>query len=130
MIADLRKYLEDSNAASHESFEKLNKELSQHGFESSLQRLGKSVGEYNMEESLKILAELEDDYNNLWEDGLISVLCLDNYDLASKGQASSDVIKPALRDKPGQKMVPFLVQIGFITYLYITDWDLESGYWI
>ena len=65
VIADLRKYLEDSNAASHESFEKLNKELSQHGFESSLQRLGKSVGEYNMEESLKILAELEDDYNNL-----------------------------------------------------------------
>ncbi|MCH7520057.1 MAG: hypothetical protein IH964_13700 [Candidatus Dadabacteria bacterium] len=65
MITDLRKYLDDSNAASHESFEKLNKELSQHGFESSLQRLGKSVGEYNMEDALKILAELEEDINNL-----------------------------------------------------------------
>jgi len=59
MITDLRKYLDDSNAASHESFEKLNNELSQHGFESSLQRLGKSVGEYNMEDAANMNMENE-----------------------------------------------------------------------
>jgi len=65
MIADLRKYLEDSNAASQKSFEMLNKELSQYGFESSLQKLGKSVHEYNMEDALERLAELDEDLSSL-----------------------------------------------------------------